>query len=86
MTPDEEMVNEGVLRDVVNRVQRLRKEYKIIPTDDITVYYQVANADSKLNSLISKSIEYIETNVKKPVKLYDPSLKLKVKGKSFEVN
>jgi len=84
VTPDEEMVNEGVLRDVVNRVQRLRKEYKIIPTDDITVYYQVANADSKLNSLISKSIEYIETNVKKPVKLYDPSLKLKVKGKSFE--
>ena len=85
VTPDQEMIEEGVLRDLVNRVQRLRKEFKIVPTDDIVVYFQVANKESNLNALIKKSIEYLESNIKKPVQPYDSSLKLNVKGKIFEV-
>lgn len=85
VTPDEEMLNEGVLRDVVNRVQRLRKEFKIVPTDELVVYFQVANQESKLNALLKRSVEYLETNIKKPVRLYDNSLTLNVKGKVFEV-
>jgi hypothetical protein len=85
VTPDQEMIEEGVLRDLVNRVQRLRKEFKIVPTDDIVVYYQVSNQESKLNALIKKSVEYLESNIKKPVQVYDNSLKLNVKGKIFEV-
>ena len=79
------LINEGVLRDVVNRVQRLRKEFKIIPTDELVVYFQVANQESKLNALLNRSVEYLETNIKKPVRLYDSSLTLNVKGKVFEV-
>ena len=86
VTPDQGMIEEGVLRDLVNRVQRLRKEFKIVPTDEIIVYYQVASQESRLNALVKESIEYLESNVKKPVKLYDSSLNLKVKGKVFEVN
>jgi isoleucyl-tRNA synthetase len=86
VTPDQEMIEEGALRDLVNRVQRLRKEYKIVPTDDIIIYYQVVNANSNLDNLLKKSIDYLETNIKKPVKLYDNTMKLNVKGKQFEVN
>ena len=86
ITPDEDMVNEGVLRDVVNRVQRLRKEFKLVPTDDIIIYYQVKPENSKLNNLLNDSIEYLESNLKKPVKQYQNALNLKVQGKSFDVN
>jgi isoleucyl-tRNA synthetase len=86
VTPDQEMIEEGALRDLVDRVQRLRKEYKIVPTDDIIIYYQVVNANSNLDNLLKKSIDYLETNIKKPVKLYDNTMKLNVKGKQFEVN
>ena len=79
------MLDEGVLRDIVNRIQRLRKEFKIVPTDDITVYYQVNPADSDLDKLLKKSEEFLVTNIKKPFKPYEASLKLAVEGKTFEV-
>lgn len=85
VSPDEEMVNEGVLRDVVNRIQRLRKEFKLVPTDDIVVYYEVKPAESKLNQLLGKSIEFLESNIKKPFKQYSKDLSLTVKGKTFDV-
>lgn len=85
VSPDEEMVKEGVLRDILNRIQRLRKEFKLVPTDDVVVYYQVTPSESKLNTLLAQSIDYLATNIKKPFALYDSSLKLNVAGKSFEV-
>jgi isoleucyl-tRNA synthetase len=85
ITPDEEMINEGVLRDIVNRIQRLRKEFKLVPTDDIVVYYQTSKADSKLARLLEKSTEFLETNIKKPFRKFETSLNLQVKPKPFEV-
>jgi isoleucyl-tRNA synthetase len=85
MTPSQEMIDEGVLRDVVNKIQRLRKEYKLVPTDEIVVYYQVTPAESKLSELLKRSTEFIETNTKKPFQLYEENLKLNVKNKTFEV-
>ena len=80
------MLDEGVLRDIVNRVQRLRKEFKIVPTDEITVYYKVTPSESKLNELLGRSQEYLETNIKKPFKSFTDDLNLQVKAKNFEVN
>ncbi len=85
VTPDEEMINEGVLRDIVNRIQRLRKEMKIVPTDNITIYYDVPVKESKLFALMNKCLEFVEYNIKKPVKQFDSSLGLKSSCKSFEV-
>ncbi len=87
VSPDQEMLDEGVLRDIVNRVQRLRKEYKIVPSDDIIVYYDVKPADSKLNALVSssKSKDFVESNIKKPMKQFEQGLTLTVKPKDFDV-
>jgi hypothetical protein len=85
VSPSQEMLDEGVLRDIVNRVQRLRKEYKIVPTDDITVYYKVTPSDSKLDELLKRSLEYLETNIKKPFKAHSDELNIQVKAKSFDV-
>lgn len=86
VTPDEEMLNEGVVRDILNRIQRLRKEFKIMPNDNIEVYYRVTPNESKLSSLMKKSVEYIESNIKKPFKPYDPKVTLSVAPKNFEVS
>ena len=85
MTPDEEMVNEGVVRDILNRIQRLRKELKIVPTDNIDVYYECQPNESKLATLVRKSAENIESNIKKPFRPYEKSLTLNATPKSFEV-
>jgi len=84
-TPDQEMLDEGVLRDIVNRIQRLRKEFKIVPTDEIVVYYQVTPADSDLDKLLKKSEEFLVSNIKKPFRPHDKNVKISVEGKSFEV-
>merc|ERR1712127_515878 len=84
VSPSQEMLDEGVLRDIVNRIQRLRKEFKIVPTDEIMVYFEVTPRESHLNELLNKSIEYLESNIKKPFKPYSDDLKLQVKSKNFE--
>lgn len=84
VSPSQEMLEEGCLRDIVNRVQRLRKEYKIVPTDDINVYYKVTPSESSLNELLGRSLEYLETNIKKPFQAYSDDLKLQVKAKNFD--
>ena len=38
---DQAMVDEGVAREVINRIQKLRKAAKLVPTDPVTVFYQV---------------------------------------------
>ena len=87
ITPDEAMVHEGVLRDICNRVQRLRKEFKIVPTDDIVVYYRCAGGEaSKLLALLDSSVEFLEANIKKPVRKYTDALTLNSKSKQFEVS
>ena len=86
ITPDEEMLNEGVLRDIINRIQRLRKELKIVPTDDITIYFQTSSPESKLDTLLKKSIDFVESNIKKPFRPFDKSLTLTAKSKSFDVS
>lgn len=38
---DESMKDEGTAREIINRVQKLRKEAKLVPTDQIRVYYRL---------------------------------------------
>ncbi|XP_059150471.1 isoleucine--tRNA ligase, cytoplasmic-like [Physella acuta] len=65
--PDEAMLNEGVAREVINRVQKLRKQAKLIPTDNIEVYYKAAQ---KLVSIVEDFSEFINSTVKQPLKPY----------------
>lgn len=36
------MLDEGTAREIINRVQKLRKKAHLVPTDLITVYYNVS--------------------------------------------
>ena len=58
------MLDEGLAREVVNRVQRLRKTAKLQPSDVVTVQYTIEPANHELTRIIAEHREYIETSTK----------------------
>ncbi|CAH2312368.1 isoleucine--tRNA ligase, cytoplasmic isoform X1 [Pelobates cultripes] len=70
VTPDQSMVDEGVAREVINRIQKLRKKGNLVPTDDITIYYQSQPKGDYLQSVIERHTDFILATVKSPLKPY----------------
>ncbi|KAL0129614.1 hypothetical protein PUN28_001706 [Cardiocondyla obscurior] len=68
ITADEAMHNEGVAREVINRVQKLRKKARLIPSDEAVVYYEIKDTSSNLASVIVSHKEFIENATKTPLK------------------
>lgn len=42
-----ELAQEGLARECLNRLQRLRKEVSLVPTDDVKILYRVVEGDEK---------------------------------------
>ena len=61
------MLDEGIAREVVNRVQKLRKKAKLQPSDKVTVQYKLEPPNHDLNRIINVHKEYIETTTKNPM-------------------
>ncbi|XP_075235221.1 isoleucyl-tRNA synthetase [Lycorma delicatula] len=64
ITPDEEMQSEGIAREVINRVQKLRKKAHLVPSDSITVYYNISPPESNLAKITQNYKQFIETTIK----------------------
>ncbi|CAB4024368.1 Isoleucine--tRNA ligase, cytoplasmic, partial [Paramuricea clavata] len=81
VTPDQSMLDEGVAREVVNRIQRLRKKAGLQPTENITVTYEIDAAKDKrkaayLQSVVQNYRDYITDATKQPISSSDSSLNL----------
>lgn len=63
------MLDEGVAREVVNRVQRLRKKAQLQPSDLVTVQYAIEPSTHDLSRVILQHKEYIETSTKNELTL-----------------
>lgn len=59
---DSSMKDEGTAREIINRVQKLRKEARLVPSDPITVYYQLLPVpeDEKTVDLERVCVEFAE--------------------------
>ncbi|KAK6635684.1 hypothetical protein RUM44_000938 [Polyplax serrata] len=68
MTRNASMLDEGMAREVVNLVQKLRKKGQFVPTDPITVYYKITPEDSDLATVITSQKTYIENSLKVPLR------------------
>eukprot|EP00127_Corallochytrium_limacisporum_P006058 Clim_evm7s218 gene=Clim_evmTU7s218 len=53
---DENLLLEGMAREIVNRVQKLRKKADLVPTDRIDIYYHVEKDDKEGH--LSKATEH----------------------------
>uniref|UniRef100_A0AAR2JLN9 isoleucine--tRNA ligase n=1 Tax=Pygocentrus nattereri TaxID=42514 RepID=A0AAR2JLN9_PYGNA len=70
ITPDQSMVDEGVAREVINRIQKLRKKGHLVPSDEITVYYSSEPAGDYLDKVIQAHTDFILATTKAPLKPY----------------
>ncbi|XP_043220915.1 isoleucine--tRNA ligase, cytoplasmic-like [Amphibalanus amphitrite] len=65
-TPDQSMLDEGIAREIINRVQKLRKKASLVPTDAITAYYGVSPAEGELARVAASHQTFIEGTLKAP--------------------
>ncbi|XP_010149350.1 PREDICTED: isoleucine--tRNA ligase, cytoplasmic, partial [Eurypyga helias] len=70
VTPDQAMVDEGVAREVINRIQKLRKKRNLVPTDEITVYYRSHPEGDYLDTVIKEHRDFIFATIKAALKPY----------------
>lgn len=69
VTHDEELINEGIAREMINRIQKLRKKAHLVPTDEAFVYYKIYCADdSKLAKVMVSHKKVIENTTKTPLR------------------
>jgi isoleucyl-tRNA synthetase len=63
-----ELEEEGVAREIINRVQRLRKKANLLPTDDINMYYRFAtDLSNELEAIIKNQEATLVKVIKKPL-------------------
>lgn len=63
VTPDPSMQDEGTAREIVNRVQKLRKKAHLVPTDEIAVFY---DTEGDLDRIATEYRDFIEGTLKAP--------------------
>ncbi|CAN9512100.1 unnamed protein product [Ophioblennius macclurei] len=67
VSPDQSMVDEGVAREVINRIQKLRKKGHLVPSDEIMVYYRCQPEGEYLDSVIQAHKDFILATTKAPL-------------------
>ncbi|XP_056323782.1 isoleucine--tRNA ligase, cytoplasmic [Danio aesculapii] len=70
VTPDQAMLDEGVAREVINRIQKLRKKAHLVPSDEITVFYRCQPAGEYLHQVIETHTDFILATTKAPLRAY----------------
>ncbi|CAH1424400.1 unnamed protein product [Lactuca virosa] len=73
LCPDDSLLKAGFAREVVSRIQKLRKKAALIPTDSVEVYFKSLDEDTSVSAQMLKSQEvYIKEAIGSL--LLDPSL------------
>lgn len=66
MTRDETLVQEGLARELINRVQRLRKKAGLNPTDEVDVYYEMlTDVEEQLSQMMVGQTEVLGKSLKR---------------------
>lgn len=65
LTESERLQREGIARDIINRVQKLKKKAHLLPTDEVAIsYYIKHDSPSLLIPIIQEFRTLIETTIK----------------------
>lgn len=73
---DDSMKSEGIARELISRVQKLRKKAGLVPTDEIDVYLTAENRDSDLQKIIVAYKEFIGNSLKVKLFIEEPKQSL----------
>lgn len=84
LAPTEELLHEGVAREIINRIQKLKKKTQLMPTDPVIVYYEINDNQSDLYKVAKSHQEFIEGVIKSPFLPYDaPKITKEASVRSF---
>lgn len=64
-TPDNSMQDEGTAREIINKIQRLRKKAHLVPTDEIAVFYK---SENEIDRVAKEFSSFIEGTIKASLK------------------
>jgi len=64
--PDSGMKDEGTSREIINRIQKLRKKAQLVPSDEVTVFYAV-KPNGELERVIKQFSDFIANTLKAPI-------------------
>ncbi|KRY51017.1 Isoleucine--tRNA ligase, cytoplasmic [Trichinella britovi] len=69
VSQDESMHEEGLAREMVNRIQKLRKKAKLLPQDDVMIKCELVSGgdSSKVYSSLCRWREFMEQSLKQPI-------------------
>ncbi|GAV69921.1 tRNA-synt_1 domain-containing protein/Anticodon_1 domain-containing protein [Cephalotus follicularis] len=68
LRPDESLFEAGVAREIVNRIQKLRKKVALEPTDTVEVYFESLDEDKSVSQQVLNSQEcYIREAIGSPL-------------------
>lgn len=70
-TPTDDLLHEGVAREIINRIQKLKKKLQLIPTDPVVVYFQINDENSDVRKVATSHQKFIESTIKSPFLLYN---------------
>lgn len=68
-----ELQSEGLARELINRIQRLRKKAGLLATDEVVVQYKVAQDTIALDEVVKNNEELILKCTKKPLQAFGGS-------------
>ena len=66
VSQDEDMKLKGVAREIVNRIQKLRKKAKLNLDDEIVIFIEYENEAQLIHSVIESKRDFIEVILRKP--------------------
>lgn len=77
VAPNTVLQGEGLVRDIINRVQKMRKTAGLVPTDEVRMQYETAtNPDNiDLSSLIASQQAIIQSSLRGPLESASPANK-----------
>ncbi|EFA11240.1 isoleucine--tRNA ligase, cytoplasmic [Tribolium castaneum] len=61
ITPDSSMQDEGTAREIINRIQKLRKKAHLVPTDQVSVFYKTTG---ELDRVAKSYCDFVENTIK----------------------
>ncbi|KAH8763660.1 isoleucyl-tRNA synthetase [Diaporthe sp. PMI_573] len=69
VAPNSELLGEGLVRDIINRVQKMRKTAGLVPTDEVRMQYGISSNPENidLDSLVASQQPIFESSLRRPL-------------------
>jgi isoleucyl-tRNA synthetase len=69
VAPNSELLGEGLVRDIINRVQKMRKTAGLVPTDEVRMQYGILSNPENidLDSLVASQQPIFESSLRRPL-------------------